>query len=50
VAPKDIDRPSRSSASERREINDFLADTGAWISGGVIVALLLWLLITEGWH
>jgi len=50
VAPKDIGRPSRRSASDRREINDFLADTGVWISGGVIVALLLWLPITEPWH
>ncbi len=35
---------------EHREINDFLADTGVWISGGVILALVLWLVITELWH
>ena len=51
VAPKpDIDRSTVSHVSDRREINDFLADTGVWISGGVIVALLLWLPITEPWH
>jgi hypothetical protein len=51
VVPKpDIERSTPSHSLVRREINDFLADTGVWISGGVIVALLLWLLITEGWH
>jgi len=51
VAPEaNADRWPPRYDSERREINDFLADTGVWISGGVIFGLVLWLVLTELWR
>ena len=51
VTPDDPERRSKldfeRTDPERPEINDFLADTGVWISGGVIVALVLWLVLMK---